>query len=70
MAQPSPSRHPHAPRLLRPTLPPRRPQEYYFKTLAAPVPVNETHDENGKKKKKKKEADPFAAPKDEEKVRY
>ena len=41
--------------------------EYYFKSLAAPPPeVNDTSDG----KKKKKEADPFAAPKDEEAGRF
>ena len=43
--------------------------EYYFKSLAAPVEVNDTETDS-KKKKKKKEEDPFAAPKDDESGRF
>ena len=43
--------------------------EYYFKSLAAPEPANDTA-ENGKGKKKEKERDPFAAPVDEDAGRF
>lgn len=43
--------------------------EYYFKTLAPPEQVNDT-EKQSKRKKGEAEPDPFAAPKDEEKVRY
>ena len=41
--------------------------EYYFKSLAAPEPANDTAESGGKKED---ERDPFAAPEAEEKVRF
>jgi len=43
--------------------------EYYFKSLAAPEPANDTGIDE-KTGKKKKEEDPFAAPKDEDAGRF
>ena len=42
--------------------------QYYFKSLAAPEPANDTGD--GKKDKDGEERDPFAAPKDDDAGRF
>jgi len=44
--------------------------EYYFKSLAAPEPANDTSEGTGKDGKKKKERDPFAAPVEEDAGRF
>ena len=44
--------------------------EYYFKSLAAPEPPPDANESDGKKKKKGPEADPFAAPKEEDAGRF
>ena len=44
--------------------------EYYFKSLAAPEMPNETESGGEGKKKGEAEADPFAAPKDEDAGRF